>query len=317
MIKLITWLNERYHLHLVTRPDIQRDSQNIMSGYISRRKENNLTQKAPELISEWHPSRNGAITPDLVSVTANKRYWWMCSKGHEWQSSVHNRMKRNNCPYCSRKRVSRETSLATQNRDLAKLWHPTKNGELTPWHVTPGSGKEVWWQCKKGHEWQMSVSDGSKGNRCPYCSHHRVSEENALSTLIPRIAEQWHPEKNGALTPDQVTNHSSNKVWWRCENGHEWQAVIRTRTLLGAGCPVCAGRAAAPNYNLVTEFPSIAEEWDFFKNKCAPEAFRPYSNKIVWWRCRKCGGGWQAKIIDRTREGRGCPNCANKNCHKS
>ena len=159
MKRLIAWLNERYHLCLVTRPDIQRDSQNIMSGYISRRKENNLTQKAPELVNEWHPTRNGTITPDMVSVTANKKYWWMCSKGHKWQSSVHNRMRGNNCPYCSGKRVSRETSLAAQNRDLAKFWPPTKNRELTPWHVTPGSGKEVWWQCKKGHEWQMSVSE--------------------------------------------------------------------------------------------------------------------------------------------------------------
>ena len=66
MKRLIAWLNERYHLCLVTRPDIQRDSQNIMSGYISRRKENNLTQKAPELVNEWHPTRNGTITPDMV-----------------------------------------------------------------------------------------------------------------------------------------------------------------------------------------------------------------------------------------------------------
>ena len=41
--------------------------------------------------------------------------------------------------------------------------------------------------------------------------------------------------------------------------------MIRTRTLLGAGCPVCAAKAAAPDYNLVTEFPAIAEEWDFFR----------------------------------------------------
>ena len=183
--------------------------------------------------------------------------------------------------------------------------------------MTLKSRRRVWWKCQKGHEWQMNINTRVSGiGNCPYCMGKRVCEENALATLSPRIAEQWHPEKNGALTPDQVTNHSSKKAWWRCEKGHEWQAVIRTRTLLGAGCPVCAGKAAAPDYNLVTEFPAIAEEWDFFKNKCVPESFRPYSNKIVWWRCRRCGEEWQSKIIDRTREGRGCQNCANKNPKK-
>ena len=283
MKRLIAWLNERYHLCLVTRPDIQRDSQNIMSGYISRRKENNLTQKAPELVNEWHPTRNGTITPDMVSVTVNKKYWWMCSKGHKWQSSVHNRMRGNNCPYCSGKRVSRETSLAAQNRDLAKFWPPTKNRELTPWHVTPGSGKEVWWQCKKGHEWQMSVSDGSRGDRCPYCSHHRVSEENALSVLRPALAFEWNYDKNLAeWNPNTVSYSSSKKVWWKCRAGHEWQGKVSNCTHLGLKCPYCSRRRVTPEGNLAALHPRLAAEWHPAKNGALlPEQFRPKSNRKV------------------------------------
>ncbi|MCI6567534.1 MAG: zinc-ribbon domain-containing protein [Dysosmobacter sp.] len=35
-----------------------------------------------------------------------------------------------------------------------------------------------------------------------------------------------------------------SRVWWQCERGHEWQAVIFSR-VQGAGCPVCAGRVRA------------------------------------------------------------------------
>tara|TARA_B110000285_G_scaffold180449_1_gene203483 strand:+ start:85 stop:225 length:141 start_codon:yes stop_codon:yes gene_type:complete len=37
-------------------------------------------------------------------------------------------------------------SLAEVNPELAEEWHPTKNGELTPFDVTKGSNKKVWWK---------------------------------------------------------------------------------------------------------------------------------------------------------------------------
>ena len=257
------------------------------------------------------------MTPHDVAANSDREVWWQCQQGHEWKRKIAYEIKNNGCPYCNGRLPTKETSLAGARPDLALEWHPNKNLPLSAHDVTLKSRQRVWWKCPKGHEWQMNINTRVSGiGNCPYCMGKRVCKENSLATLSPHIAVQWHPEKNEALTPDQVTNHSSNKAWWLCEKGHEWQAVIRTRTLLGAGCPVCAGKVAAPDYNLVTEFPAIAEEWDFFKNKCAPKAFRPYSNKIVWWRCRRCGEGWQAKIIDRTREGRACRNCTNKSPKK-
>ncbi|MDI6534995.1 zinc-ribbon domain-containing protein (plasmid) [Bacillus mycoides] len=45
-----------------------------------------------------------------------------------------------------------ENSIAIRNPELAKQWHETKNGKLTPFHVTVGSNKKAWWKCEKGHE---------------------------------------------------------------------------------------------------------------------------------------------------------------------
>ena len=43
------------------------------------------------------------------------------------------------------------------------------------------------------------------------------------------LLAQWHPNKNGPLSPGEVTSGSKRKVWWRCGQGHEWQASIKSR----------------------------------------------------------------------------------------
>ena len=68
-----------------------------------------------------------------------------------------------------------------------------------------------------------------------------IKGENDLLTLNPTLAKEWNFEKNGTLTPDQVTAKSHKKVWWKCGKGHEWEAIVVNRTR-GLGCPFCAGR---------------------------------------------------------------------------
>jgi len=102
-------------------------------------------------------------------------------------------------------------SLAVVKPALAAFWHPTRNGDLTPDAVTPGSAKKVWWRCERGHEWQGRVS--LQGRR--YCGACR-----ALPFTLPELAKQWHPTRNGDLTPEDVTPGSAKKVWWQCERGH-------------------------------------------------------------------------------------------------
>ena len=67
-----------------------------------------------------------------------------------------------------------------------------------------------------------------------------------MALTDPVLLAQWDRERNGDLTPNDVTHGSHRRVWWRCEKGHIWQAEVKSRTLLGAGCPVCAGKAVVP-----------------------------------------------------------------------
>ena len=244
--KKVWWMCEKGHEWEAV---ISARSRGTGCPYCSGRKatyDNSLEMLNPILAKEWHPTKNKYIYPKEVSLSSNKKVWWMCEKGHEWEAKVCDRNIGNNCPYCSGKRVCDDNSLANLNSKLAKEWHPTKNGELTPNDVTTGSGKKVWWMCEKGHEWEATVYDRKARGGCPYCSGRRVNEDNSLANLNPELAKEWHPTKNGKLTANDVTTGSSKKVWWTCEKGHEWETTISNRSN-GKGCPYCSNSTSYPD----------------------------------------------------------------------
>lgn len=204
----------------------------------------------PELLSEWDYSKNIGLDPQkIIHRTKKVKAWWKCSEGHEWQALVANRTYGSGCPICAispsvqkrnTQRIASAGSLASENPQLAKEWHPAKNGDLLPSNVTPSSNRKVWWLCSAGHEWQAAVAWRNKrGTNCPYCSGRFViSGVSDLATTNPMLAAEWHPTKNGNLTPSDVKAGSNKKAWWKCSNGHEWEAVINARKW-GNGCPIC------------------------------------------------------------------------------
>ena len=141
------------------------------------------------------------------------------------------------------RKIPSGNDLLRVSPELAAQWHPTRNGRMGPEQVTVYSNQHVWWQCAQGHEWRATVAARAfHGTKCPYCTGRRVLPGfSDLLTLEPEIAHQWHDDLNGDLTPDQVTVGSHKKVWWRCELGHEWRAVVYSRTGRDRnGCPHCA-----------------------------------------------------------------------------
>ena len=203
--------------------------------------ENDLRTLNPSLSKEWHYERNGDIQPIHFTASSGQKVWWKCSKGHEWQATVANRNGGTGCPYCSSNKVlSGYNDLQTLNPGLAVEWNFEKNGALMPTDAMPNSSKKVWWKCSKGHEWQATISSRNSGKGCPKCSGQiAISGENDLQTINPSLAREWNYEKNNELTPMDVLPKSNKKVWWRCSNGHEWEAIICNRNR-GNGCPQCA-----------------------------------------------------------------------------
>ena len=65
--------------------------------------------------------------------------------------------------------------------------------------------------------------------------------KKTLKECYPEIAKQWDYEKNYPKKPNEFLPGSGKKVWWKCNQGHEWCTTIHSRNR-GSGCPYCSGR---------------------------------------------------------------------------
>ena len=138
-------------------------------------KTNSLKSSGASFINEWNYELNGNLTPDKISFGSNKKIWWNCTINplHIYSMSPKDRAKNRNCSYCSGHLVHETTSLQKTHPEIAKQWHSTKNGDLTPNDVTSGSNKKVWWKCNKGedHEWPSMIGNISIHKQgCPFCT---------------------------------------------------------------------------------------------------------------------------------------------------
>lgn len=217
-------------------------------------------------------------------------------------------------------------SLVEKRPDLIADWHWERNGRLSPSMFVVNSNDTVWWKCHFcGHEWQTPIiaRAGKNGHGCNVCSQSKrgktftrkcVDERGSLMDHYPELASEWHPTKNGELTPSDITWGRFKKVWWLCSAcGHEWEASPLNRSSKKVGCPACSGRVPRIGENdFKTLYPQLAQEWCYEKNfALLPEQFLPKSGKKVWWKCGSCGHCWESEIRCRTN-GHNCPICAKR-----
>jgi DNA-directed RNA polymerase subunit RPC12/RpoP len=193
--------------------------------------------------------------------------------------------------------MSKRDSLSTTHPELAMQasgWDPST--------ITSGSERVVLWRCAKAHIWEATVSSRVRGSSCPYCTGRIVlAGFNDLLTEFPLLAREAY-----GWDPTTVTPKSKKKRDWKCQQGHVWSAEIRSRAIIGAGCPFCDGRRAVRGVtDLATLHPSVAAQaygWD-------PSVVNPNSHKKMNFICDH--GHIVTQAIRRRVEATGCPVCQN------
>jgi len=249
---------------------------------------NDLGTTHPKIAKEadgWNAS--------LYTQGSSKKMAWKCRYGHCWNAAIGSRTRGNNCPTCGNAKVLKGfNDLKTTNPKLAKEadgWDPTK--------IRAGSHKKLSWKCSKGHTWEATVGNRSKGTGCPTCSGFKVLKGfNDLKTTNPKLAKEadgWDPTK--------IYSGTTQKLKWKCRNGHKWEAIVNSRNKNNLGCPICSNQKIKVGFNdLKTTHPQIAKfavGWD-------PTKFVAGSTKRVKWTCKN-NHIWEAPVYLRVR---------NKNC---
>ncbi len=196
-------------------------------------------------------------------------------------------------------------SLAETNPSLAAEWHPTKNMEVTPYMVSPNSGKKFWWQCSScGFEWEASLDKRSKGRGCPVCSR------DVLRNIHLKSHEQFIREVC-ELNPEIIVLgkyiSSRTAIACKCKQCDSEFSITPHDILQGRKCPRCTKnekilRSRKSQKVFLEEIATIhpnLEVLDLYINAKHP----------LRCRCKKCGYIWET-IPDRLCRGAGCPKCA-------
>ncbi len=278
------------------------------------------------LLSEWDYNKNVQFTPSEITPGSSKRVWWRCGLGHSWSSPVSVRaLNGHGCVYCANQKPLKgfndfETwCLNNDRKSLLDEWDYIRNRENPDCFVWC-SGKSVHWKCRNNHSWETTISHRvSEKTGCPICGNKKVLKGyNDLKTLEPDIAKEWNFAKNGNRKPEDYSVGSSEKVWWLCEKGHEWEATIYSRTgKQRNGCAVCSGKRLFKGendlYTICQNEPSLLHllsEWDYENNELTPFDVTAHTNKKVNWKC-EYGHNWSASISSRVA-GNGCKYCSNQ-----
>ncbi len=292
-------------------------------------------------------------------------------------------MRGTGCPVCSNRKVAPENSIGSQFPELTREWHPTKNGKLTPFDVSRGSDRKVYWLCRLGHYWPATVSHRVSGTNCPRCKAAASSIELRIlselgwifGNLVHRAkigglecdvyssryhfgievdAYHWHKnklkkdvEKTKQLAshgvyllrlrqqglskisshdieyaPSQIKKVLINKILRQLESKMDFSNAIKSKiekycqetTFLrdrqyGTLLKLLPG--PMPGKSLADKFPGIAKEWHPKRNgRLKPSEISYGTDREFWWKCGK-GHSWPARVLNRIN-GQGCAVCAGK-----
>ena len=279
-------------------------------------KEESLGALHPNLAAEWNWEKNSPKTPFEVRPKSNLRVWWRCESDHEWESQIYNRHVRG-CPHCFD--LARRVNAKLTLKELPDLFDEVFADEVEKialGEITQSSHQKLLWKCKAcdqifGNQIQNRAI---KKQGCPYCKQLKVAPNgwNSLGVLFPEVAAEWDNEKNSGVTPFQVTPKSNKSFWWRCANGHSWEAVVANRHK--AGCPACYSLA-----HHIHTGTKLAEMTDLFAELSDDEQDKVKLGQLskgdrtkVKWKCKTCKEIWENQIGKRAVNGQGCPYCAGK-----
>lgn len=274
---------------------------------------NSLQDKYPHIAALWHPEKNGGMIPSLINAGTNRKFWWKCSLGHEWESRVSNTLSSNGrCPICMKE-------LGTSFPEQTVFYYLSKHFYcISRWSI---EGKEI----------DIYIPDRKIGIEYDgryYHSNRREADNKKQYDLqrygisLYRIVEADQDTVcDKYITFEQYSSRKESyfHLQWAIEKLLQMldvQVEVNELDIDRDATRIYSQYIVSRKTNsLAVLFPDIAKEWDYDHNEStSPEMFVPGSHKMVWWICEK-GHHYKATIKDRVRYYKekkvfACPYCS-------
>lgn len=176
--KIYSWKCSKKH---VWEASIKARKKGVNCPYCDFRKvskDNNLAKTNPELLEIYSQENN--LLPTEITKRYTGKIIFECEKQHKWSRTIRAQLN-NGCPYCERKKPSKEYNLKVLYSQVANEWDYEKNYPIRPEQIMPKTNKRFYWKCKKGHSWITSAGNRVKGKNCPICQKEKVIQNIQIS----------------------------------------------------------------------------------------------------------------------------------------
>ncbi|KAG5183002.1 hypothetical protein JKP88DRAFT_241278 [Tribonema minus] len=230
---------------------------------------------------------------------------------------------------------------AFEDASKVACWMTERNNGLHPSQVCLGTDTRCWFKCDgvcSGHTFQTQLKNITGRDRtwCPYCAvpTQRLCDDPDCGHCLGRSfagfedsgkVECWSKERNGGLTPRDVSMGCNKEIWFCCKQcGHDFQSNLNSITgLCRTWCTYCAGKALCSDSNCQHCFQrSFAAFEDVGKVECwvkegnnglTPRDVAMACNTKFWFCCDQCNHDFQQCPCDVTKvKGTWCPYCGGK-----
>ncbi len=146
---------------------------------------------------------------------------WECKNGHRWMTRFDNIINANHWCYRCQMHSIEYCQKVAQYRG-GKCLSTNYINALTP----------MTWECENGHVWNNSFGNIlHQNNWCRTCAG---LDKHTLETC-----QEVANERNGECLSQTYVNFSE-KMIWRCEYKHVWEASFRAIKCSYSWCPCCA-----------------------------------------------------------------------------
>lgn len=200
-------------------------------------------------------------------------------------------------------------TLLEYSKPISDDWDFAKNHPLTPADIPYKKNIRVFWICSKcGYNWSAFIYDRTvRGTKCRQCRGSLATPDDCFAVKRPELVQYWNYSKNQNILPTNVKEFSHKEVWWKCSNGHEWQAPV-ARISNGHLCRFCGGKEICEDNNFAYRYPELLKEWDFEKNILNPYKIFPNITDLVWWKCKN-GHSYQTQLVGKVQDQSDCGKC--------
>ena len=228
-------------------------------------------------------SKKNEINPRKVFKSSNKKYWFDCNCGHDFESALCTTTGNNTwCCYCcnpskqlcenEKCQMCFEKSFASHEK--SKYW--SKKNEIDPRKVFKSSNKKYWFNCNCGHEFKSCLDSITLNNTwCYYCCNpsKQLCENEKCQMCFEKSfashekSKYW--SKKNEINPRKAFKSSHTKYWFTCIYGHEFNSCLNNITENNSWCILCINKTEKKLYEkLIQLYPNIISQFrvDWCKN---------------------------------------------------